>query len=47
VVALSLNTILIFTIMVPSFVSGVEALGGLSFLDAFNVLSHVVLGTMA
>ena len=33
--------------MVPSFVSGVKALGGLSFLDTFNVLSHVVLGTMA
>jgi hypothetical protein len=47
VLALLLNTVLIFTVMVPSFAKGLGELGGLSFLDSFNVWSHVVLGTIA
>ncbi len=47
VVALVLETALIFIVMVPSFLSGLGSLGGLSILDSANVWSHVVLGTIA
>ena len=47
VVALVLETALIFIVMVPSFLRGLSNLGGLSILDSANVWSHVVLGTIA
>jgi hypothetical protein len=46
-VALVLETALIFIVMVPSFLRGVGNLEGLSVLDSVNVWSHVVLGTIA
>jgi uncharacterized membrane protein YozB (DUF420 family) len=45
--AVVLHTILIFIVMVPSFMNGLGEIGGLSFLDAFNVSSHAVLGIIA
>jgi len=45
--AVVLHTVLIFVVMVPSFTNGLGEIGGLSFLDAFNVISHVVLGVTA
>jgi len=45
VVALVLHTLLIFIVMVPSFINGLGTLGSLSILSAFNVWSHAVLGT--
>ncbi len=45
--AVVLHTVLVFVIMVPSFASGLEEIGELSFLDALNVWSHAVLGTLA
>jgi hypothetical protein len=45
--AVALHTVLIFVVMVPSFVDGLGEIGELSVLDAFNVWSHVVLGTLA
>lgn len=47
VVALVLETALIFIVMVPSFLKGLGSLSGLSILDSVNVWSHVVLGVMA
>jgi hypothetical protein len=47
VLALILHTILIFIVMIPSFSSGFGELGELSFLSAFNVWSHAILGTAA
>jgi hypothetical protein len=47
VLALILHSILIFVVMIPVFSSGFGELGQLSFLDAFNVWSHVFLGTAA
>ena len=44
VVALVLETALIFIVMVPSFLRGLGNLSGLSILDSANVWSHVVLG---
>jgi hypothetical protein len=46
-IALVLETALIFIVMVPSFLRGLGNLGGLSILDSANVWSHVVLGTIA
>jgi hypothetical protein len=45
--ALVFHTVLIFTVMIPSFSSGLGELGELSLLNAFNVWSHVILGTIA
>jgi hypothetical protein len=45
--AVVLHTILIFIVMVPVFTNGLGEISGLSFLDAFNVLSHAVLGIIA
>ena len=47
ILALILHTVLIFVVMIPSFSSGLGELGKLSLLDAFNVWSHVILGTIA
>jgi hypothetical protein len=47
VVALALHTILIFVVMIPSFLAGFGELGEISVLDSFNVWSHAVLGTTA
>jgi hypothetical protein len=47
VLALVLHTVLIFIVMIPSFTNGFGELGELSFLNAFNVWSHAVLGTAA
>ncbi len=47
VVALVLHTILIFAVMIPTLVAGVGDLGSLSLLSAFDVWSHVILGTAA
>jgi hypothetical protein len=47
VLALILHTILIIIVMIPTFSSGFGELGELSFLDAFNVWSHAILGTLA
>ena len=47
VLAVVLHTVLIFAVMVPSFVMGFGEIGGLTFLDALNFLSHAVLGTVA
>ena len=47
VLALVLHTILIFAVMIPAFSSRLGELGGRSFLDAFNVWSHVILGSAA
>jgi len=45
--ALVLHTILIFAVMVPTLVNGAGDLGSLPVLSAFDVWSHVVLGTAA
>ncbi len=45
--ALVLHTVLIFIVMVPTFVNGLGELGGLSFLASLTVWSHEVLGTVA
>jgi hypothetical protein len=47
IVALVLHTILIFIVMVPSFMGGFGEIGELSTILAFTVWSHVVLGTLA
>jgi uncharacterized membrane protein YozB (DUF420 family) len=47
VAALILHTALIFVIMVPSLASGFPEIGDLSAFDAFTVLSHAFLGTLA
>jgi hypothetical protein len=47
VLALVLHTVLIFVVMIPTFSSGFGDLGDLSFLNAFNVWSHAILGTAA
>ena len=47
ILSLILHTILIFIVMIPSFSSGLGELGELSLLDAFNVWSHVILGTIS
>jgi len=47
ILALILHTVLIFVVMIPSFSSGLGELGELSSLDAFNVWSHVILGTIS
>ena len=47
VVALILHTLLIFIVMVPSFIKGLSEVGSLSILSAFDVWSHAVLGTVA
>jgi len=47
ILALILHTILIFIVMIPTFTSGFGELGELSFLNAFNVWSHAILGTTA
>jgi hypothetical protein len=45
--ALVLHFILIFVVMVPSFLDGFGEISELSLLDSFNVISHVVLGVAA
>ena len=45
--AVILHTVLIFVVMVPTFVSGVAGLGATGLLDILNVWSHVILGTVA
>lgn len=47
VLALVLHTILIFSVMILSFGSGLEEVGNLVFFNAFVVWSHVVSGTAA
>jgi hypothetical protein len=47
VLALVLHTLLIFIVMIPTFSGGFGELGELSFLNAFNVWSHAILGTAA
>ncbi len=47
VIALGLHTTLIFIVMIPSFNNGLGELGQLPVLTAFNVWSHVILGTLA
>lgn len=47
VAALVLHTILIFAVMVPPLLDGVDELGSLPLLSAVDVWSHVVLGTAA
>lgn len=47
VAALVLHTILIFVIMIPSLASGLLEISDFSSFDAFMVLSHAVLGTLA
>ena len=47
VLALVMHTILIFVVMIPSFNNGFGEIGELSFLGAFNVWSHAILGTLA
>lgn len=47
VIALILHTFLIFIVMIPPFSNGLGELGELSFLNAFTVWSHVILGTVA
>ena len=44
-IAVSLHTILIFAIMVPSFASLMGSLGNLSGASALAILSHAVLGS--
>jgi len=46
-IALVLETSLIFIVMVPSFLRGLGELSGLSILDSVNFWSHIVLGTLA
>ena len=46
-IALVLETALIFIVMIPTFLNGLGELGGLSLLDSVNVWSHIVLGTVA
>ncbi len=45
--ALILHTILIFLVMIPTFLGGVNEFDGLSFSASITVWSHVVLGTAA
>lgn len=47
VAALVLHTILIFVIMIPSLASGIPAVAYLTFVSAFTVTSHAILGTLA
>ncbi len=47
VAAVVLHTVLIFLVMIPTFVTGVGDLQTTGLLDVTNVLSHVVLGTIA
>jgi hypothetical protein len=47
VLAVILHTVLIFLVMVPSFINGLGELNSLSLLSAFDVWSHAILGTTA
>ena len=47
VIALVLHMILIFVVMVPSFLDGFAELSGLSILASLTLWSHVILGTAA
>jgi hypothetical protein len=47
VAALVLHTILIFTIMIPSFASGIPDIADFTVINAFTVLSHAILGVTA
>jgi hypothetical protein len=47
VAALVLHMILIFVVMVPSFVDGLPDLSELSVLASLNLWSHIILGTAA
>ena len=47
VVALILHTILIFAVMVPSFLAGLTDIGSLPLLSVINVWLHAILGTFA
>ena len=46
-VALVLETSLVFVVMIPSFLKGVSEFSRLSILDSANVWSHVILGIIA
>ena len=46
-IALLLETVLIFVVMVPSLLKGSGELGELSIFDSTNIWSHVVLGIVA
>ena len=45
--ALILHTILIFLVMIPSFLDGFGDIGSLPIFYAVNVWSHAILGTLA
>lgn len=45
--AVVLHTVLIFVVMVPTFISGVAGLEATSLLDMLNVWVHIILGTVA
>jgi hypothetical protein len=47
ILALLTHSVLIFVVMIPVFNNGIGDLGGLSFLSALTVWSHVILGTVA
>ena len=47
VAALILHTILIFLVMIPSFLGGFSEFGELSLLASVDVWSHAILGTLA
>jgi hypothetical protein len=47
ITALVLHMILIFAVMVPSFLDGFAELSGLSVLASLTLWSHVILGTAA
>jgi len=47
VLALVMHTILIFVVMVPSFINGFSSVGSLSVLSALDVWTHIILGTLA
>ena len=45
--AIILHTILIFIVMIPTFLNGVNEFAGLTFLASITVWSHAILGTIA
>jgi prepilin signal peptidase PulO-like enzyme (type II secretory pathway) len=47
ILALVIHTVLIVIVMVPTFVNGIPDIGALPPLYMFNVVSHIVLGTLA
>lgn len=47
IIALVLHTLLIFSVMVPTFTNGLGELGGLSLFDSVTVWSHIILGIAA